>query len=652
MKKAAGKIGKNVGGALYVHRSACALIPPQLALRVSRADGLVGDLPWSVAKIDLRNEQSLSLLDYEAFEIAAFPALLASHSIDLDAGTVRTRSYGAENPPILHRKELLLARDHPDRGKYARLTELLVKHGLFQHMTRRGRRKPWQAALDAAGIVVANHDLLLVTPGESAATTVDRHKTAIARDGLSAPVAALQAAGFLSGKMSFLDYGCGRGDDVTALTALGVESAGWDPYYAPSPDSLRLHDLVNLGFVLNVIEKPGERAETLRRAFALSKRCLSIAVMLTGKGDISGQRVFGDGYLTSRGTFQKYYSQADIRDYISETLNLTPIAAGQGVFLVFRDEALEQVYLERRQAGLAGPTTKPRRAPQAFKDDASAEIQQELLQQVTDLLLELGRAPHRNELPGPLDSALSARNLSLSSIINWASSELSHAEINQAAEYRRCQVRRFFALQAFSGRPSYRDLDPRLRHDIRAFFGNLRNAEEEGRELLFSAGDMAALTKEARGLHERKVGHLFGDEYQFHFRDVERLSERFKTYVGIAQALAGSFEGATVLRAHLGFRMLTTLCYNDFETSPLPRLSTRTKIDLKTGQVASFDHLADKRVSVLLCKSRYMSETDPKRPEQAKFDEAITKLFPNHEGRPDFATLARGLLAAGIRLPH
>ena len=56
---------------------------------------------------------------------------------------------------------------------------------------------------------------------------------AIARSRLSAPVQALARWGFLDGLPSFLDYGCGRGDDIRALVQAGLDVVGWDPYYAP-----------------------------------------------------------------------------------------------------------------------------------------------------------------------------------------------------------------------------------------------------------------------------------------------------------------------------------------------------------------------------------------------------------------------------------
>jgi len=112
--------------------------------------------------------------------------------------------------------------------------------------------------------------------------------------------------GFLDGTRSVFDYGCGRGHDVAILEAGGITVSGWDPHFRPDVD-LAQADLVNLGYVLNVIEQQSEREETLKTAFDLTKQLLVVAVLTdhTPAGD--GSTEYGDGLMTTRGTFQKYF---------------------------------------------------------------------------------------------------------------------------------------------------------------------------------------------------------------------------------------------------------------------------------------------------------------------------------------------------------
>ena len=44
--------------------------------------------------------------------------------------------------------------------------------------------------------------------------SIERHKTALSRDRLSVPLFLMAQRGYLDGKYTVLDYGCGRGDDL------------------------------------------------------------------------------------------------------------------------------------------------------------------------------------------------------------------------------------------------------------------------------------------------------------------------------------------------------------------------------------------------------------------------------------------------------
>ena len=105
---------------------------------------------------------------------------------------------------------------------------------------------------------------------------VQRHKTALGRAHLSRPIRLALTSGLIHQDITLLDYGCGRGDDVRTLSDLGYDCVGWDPAYRPDGE-LRPAAVVNLGYVVNVIEDPGERVETLRAAWRLASRVLIVA---------------------------------------------------------------------------------------------------------------------------------------------------------------------------------------------------------------------------------------------------------------------------------------------------------------------------------------------------------------------------------------
>ena len=93
------------------------------------------------------------------FEAVAFPALKRSCTVEVDSGKAVVRRYAPDNPPILHRKELLLQTSDPRRRKFSDLTQRLERLGLLKNMNRMGRRRPWEDALKSAGLD-ANGDSL------------------------------------------------------------------------------------------------------------------------------------------------------------------------------------------------------------------------------------------------------------------------------------------------------------------------------------------------------------------------------------------------------------------------------------------------------------------------------------------------------------
>ena len=185
-------------------------------------------------------------------------------------------------------------------------------------------------------------------PGITKNIEIDRHKTAIDRNQLSAPMQILAKHDYLDGNYSVLDYGCGKGDDITELEAHGIDCVGWDPIHRPDVDLVN-SDIVNLGFVLNVIEDREERDKTLQKAWQLADKLLIVSVMVAGESVIRQFTPYRDGVITSIKTFQKYYAQSEIRSYIETTLDESAVAASQGIFIVFKDKIEEQNFLLERQ---------------------------------------------------------------------------------------------------------------------------------------------------------------------------------------------------------------------------------------------------------------------------------------------------------------
>jgi DNA phosphorothioation-associated putative methyltransferase len=251
---------------------------------------------------------------------------------------------------------LLVEDSYPRRKEWINLTNQAEEIGLFQNPSAIGFRKNWLSLIESKGYKldptgfspIGNSQFTSPSISDPATCNIQRHLTALNRATLSAPVQLLIRHGLLTSSSTFFDYGCGRGTDIAALNEAGISVAGWDPFFAPD-NEIKKADVVNLGFVVNVIEDSAERVEAIQKAFLLANKVLAVSVMLYG----SEQRgtPFLDGFLTSRNTFQKYFSQGEIKGLLEDVLGQQVFMIGPGVALVFSDKDFEQEFNSRKFRG-------------------------------------------------------------------------------------------------------------------------------------------------------------------------------------------------------------------------------------------------------------------------------------------------------------
>ena len=621
--------GKRVGGAFYLHASAVETADPEARARIERADFLAGRQSWNVAKLQ---GIAVSLLLYESFETAAFPALLAAVRVDLSDGRVVQTDYrDRANPPILHRKETLLRSDDPRRPAFAALTRLAEEHKLFAEPHRIGTRKAWLERVEAAGLVVQGARLL---QRETVPVDVVRHRTAIIRRDLSQPVQMLVSHRIVTESTTVLDYGCGQGDDVAALAAGGFHAFGWDPHYAPDGPR-RPADIVNLGFVLNVIEDRHERVETLIAAFGFARRALSIAVMPRGKYTFDGLKPYGDGYVTARGTFQKYFAEQELRDFIVETLGEAPVALAPGIFVVFRDKDLEQEVLLKRQArtivrpiGLRPPERERRTVP--ARPELAERIRPEL-DILWAALVERARVLDPDELPTGLHERLRAAKVAPTRAVEICLSDpVNRDQLMTAAATRREDLLIHLALTLFPGAPRYTTLARSIQRDLRAFFGSHAAAIQEANALLFSVGKAGAVHNGIIAAVTAGLGAMRGDDtFRMHGPALNRLPAVLRVFIGCAGVLRGGIEGADFIDIKLDGRRVTFISCVDAAVR-LPICTERTRVDLGRLKV-SVDHPEG---MILYLKGRFLPADQPGLAEQLEFDKKlVTAGIVDDEGR-------------------
>ncbi len=151
-------IGKRVGNSIYVHISTLNDLSISLQACIADAKEIAAPLAFApnVFRVDEKKKQ-VSLLFYSNFDVDPFPRLVESIFVDLSLDRAKRRSYRlSENPPILHRKELLLSKKHPSYLELAALTAKLEDLGLFDKPHVIGHSIEWNARLTKAGIFVNN----------------------------------------------------------------------------------------------------------------------------------------------------------------------------------------------------------------------------------------------------------------------------------------------------------------------------------------------------------------------------------------------------------------------------------------------------------------------------------------------------------------
>jgi hypothetical protein len=215
----------------YVHVAALAELAPEIvdAVRAARVRASLLESDFNVLRYD-GVEQTISFLLYDGFFDSAFPALESSCLVHLASPRISHRIYSDSlNPPILHRKELLLSPSDPRRGPFEALTAELEALGFFSDPVRIGFKLQWEGLLRERGFRVVGHELVPIGNDEQEAPSGDqvapadgkvaRHLTALSRQDLSAPMQLLDRFGFLDGTQTVFDYGCGKGDDLRAVNA-------------------------------------------------------------------------------------------------------------------------------------------------------------------------------------------------------------------------------------------------------------------------------------------------------------------------------------------------------------------------------------------------------------------------------------------------
>ncbi|OCB14093.1 SAM-dependent methyltransferase [Mycolicibacterium porcinum] len=475
---------------------------------------------------------------------------------------------------------------------------------------------------------------------------VPRHRTAIARNSLSRPFATALADELIDRRHSIFDYGCGRGDDLSRMSLLGYQIDGWDPNHRPNTE-LRSAQIVNLGYVVNVIENPSERAATLQHAWDLAQRLLIVSSRLTWEArHLEGRRPLSDGIQTRTGTFQKLYEQNELARWIEETIGVQPHAAAPGIFYVFRDPVDAQSYVASRVY-----TYRPR---VQIDPHRLYEANQETVEPLFAFMRKHARSPRRGEL----DTADAARISDALGSVGRAQQLIRRVTTgeywDQVATQRRWELLVYVALSRFTRRPRFSELGRTLGSDIRFLFGDYKSACTQANRLLLACGDPAMVLVTARS---SKVGKQTPSALYVHRDALAELPPLLQVYEGCARVLAGTVPSANMVKLSVREPQVSFLSYPRFEKDAHPTLSSSVIVNLRKLSVEWRDYRDSENPPILHRKEEFISTDDPRRNLYSKLTDAELRAglyeFPERIGTAQGwqQTLTRaGVIVRGHRL--
>ncbi|BAW97982.1 hypothetical protein NIES970_29450 (plasmid) [[Synechococcus] sp. NIES-970] len=591
------EFGKRLPTALYLHISTLDRLPAALQNYEAIARSLLPDQTFPIALIKFNTvEPKISYLDYPDFDQDPHPALRQSIQVNLELSSHQLRHYG-ENPPILHRKETFVCPDYPLYEKFAVLTQAEEKLGLLADSRNIGHRQQWEKRLQDFRVRIDDHQLIEIKDLAHKTPKIDRHKAAIIRRQMSRPVRSLFEANVFHEGMSFFDYGCGHGEDLQFITAKGFQAQGWDPHYQPDGEKIAA-DVVNLGYVINVIENPAERRDALVKAWELTQKILVVSAQVLIADGGYGQIAYGDGVITSRNTFQKYYDQEELKLYIDHILGVDAVPVALGIYFVFRDESQAETF---RASRFRSRATAPRirRSVKRFED------YQVLLQPLMAFIIERGRLPKKGELREESDICTEFKTLTHAfKVIEQATDT---EEWQRIAEQRKSDIQIYLALSKFAKRPQFSYLDSTLQTDIKVLFGTYKQACLLSDMMLFSLGDLQNLADIAQ---DSKIGICSNKALLVHISALEQLDPLLRLYEGCASRTVGRLENVTLVRFYLHEPKIAYISCDDFDKDPHPQWRMAMQISLQDLKVRYKEYDPD-FAPVIQRKDRLVSQDYP-----------------------------------------
>jgi DNA phosphorothioation-associated putative methyltransferase len=383
--------------------------------------------------------------------------------------------------------------------------------------------------------------------------------------------------------------------------------------------------------------------------------------MLAGDATVAQFTPYKDGVLTKRNTFQKYYTQSELRSYIETTLNTNAIAVSPGIFFVFQDEMDEQAFLSERQhirREWAQLSQRERlTSTSRIVTQSLFERHRELFDDFWRVCLDFGRIPANSEFEfSERLRVIAGSHKKAFNILTEQNGEILFADAQIA---RKEDLLVYFALSLFGKRKPYSHMPAGLQRDFKAFFGAYRTAIKQASDLLFSVGNANNIAAACEAAHKVLGCGVLENRHSLtiHRSLVNQLPPILRVYVGCATQLYGDVEAVDLVKLHMTSGKVSLMKYDDFEGKPIPEMIQRVKINLREQDIDVFDYTVPYTPHPLYFKSRLISQDFPNYDEQRAFDHKLATLGCLHSsgfGPPRdelYSTLSQlGLIIQGFDL--
>jgi DNA phosphorothioation-associated putative methyltransferase len=405
------------------------------------------------------------------------------------------------------------------------------------------------------------------------------------RTDLSIPAQHLMNMGIFKPAWSYFDYGCGRGDDVAAFKNQGLRARGWDPVHSPKTRKVS-SDIVGCHYVINVIDRPEERRDVVRAAWELSTRVLLVSARLEYEQDESHAVPKGDGWITSKGTFQKFYSHEELGDFLTSTLDNPFDAVAPGIYASFREASLRQEWKALR---LRTPST-PRLSGKSMRQ---LQENRDVLEPMIQFVLDRGRLPQGDELENfePVVRVFGSPKMAFQVVARATDRDAWHA----SAVSRSIELLAFLALAQFDQVDRMNKLSPAIQRDVRAHYGSFKSAHSKATALLFASGNPQAVDLACRA---SRIGKLTPTALYLHRSAINELPALLRVVLGCAQRLVGDIPEANVIKIFRSVPEISFLEYPEFDSNPHPWLNRSWHLDLQQQRLhtVAFGHRTNRPI--------------------------------------------------------